>query len=369
MQGFVGRHGRTLTIVIVTALSACLFATGGALFAVAGRHLTPKATSPRRPPAATARSIDASAENAPVQAASVAASISAAAPLVASATASTSAPEASTPRARADIAAYEGLGSWVDLYDSRAWKDPRAAVGDMAAHGVRTLYLETANFHAKNAVMNPSEVGSFIEAAHARGMKVVAWYLPNLKRGSVDYDRVMRAIQFKTPTGQGFDSFAMDIESSAVKSEDSRSRNLVELSQAVRAAVGPSYPLGAIIPSPVGMSKNKGYWNRFPYESVAGLYNVILPMGYYTYHVHGGAAAYAETKANMRILRSQPGCSRVPVHLIGGIAENSNAPEVRQFVRATRETGCIGASLYGWAGTRGSQWSELAAVAPRAPVE
>ena len=41
----------------------------------------------------------------------------------------------------------EGMGVWVDLYDDAAWKHPATAVADMAAHGVRTLYLETSNFN------------------------------------------------------------------------------------------------------------------------------------------------------------------------------------------------------------------------------
>jgi len=48
--------------------------------------------------------------------------------------------------------AYRGLGSWVDIYDSKAWKDPSAAIADMASHGVRTLYLETSNSRSSFAM-------------------------------------------------------------------------------------------------------------------------------------------------------------------------------------------------------------------------
>ncbi len=49
--------------------------------------------------------------------------------------------------ASAPIRSYRGLGSWVDMYDARAWDDPAAALKDMQARGVRTLFLETANYH------------------------------------------------------------------------------------------------------------------------------------------------------------------------------------------------------------------------------
>ena len=85
-------------------------------------------------------------------------------------------------------------------------------------------------------------------------------------------------------------------------------------------------------------------------------------MGYYTFHVHGDAAMYAETVSNVAVLRAKPGCSSIPVHLIGGLAENSSANEVKQFVRGVADTGCIGGSLYGWAGTYAAEWRELAAI-------
>ena len=88
-------------------------------------------------------------------------------------------------------------------------------------------------------------------------------------------------------------------------------------------------------------------------------------MGYYTFHVHGGAATYAETVSNVAVLRAKPGCSSIPVQLIGGLAENTSANEVRQFVRGVAETGCIGGSLYGWAETYGAEWRELAAIKDR----
>ncbi len=46
--------------------------------------------------------------------------------------------------AGAPVRAYRGLGSWVDVYDSRAWDHPAATARDLRANHVRTLYLETA---------------------------------------------------------------------------------------------------------------------------------------------------------------------------------------------------------------------------------
>lgn len=255
--------------------------------------------------------------------------------------------------------AYRGIGSWIDLWDARAWRDPASAVKDMADHGVRTIYIQTGNARSAGGISNPSAMRAFITEAHARHMYVVAWYLPTLKPGSVDYDRVVQAVEFTTEDGQMFDSFALDIESTAVKPLSARNRSLAALSERIREQVGPSYPLGGIIPSPVGLKKQTGFWNVFPYANVAGNYDVLLPMAYYSYHGHTAAQARKDALENMRILRAQPGCSEIPVHLIGGIAGESSAAEMREFARASRETGCIGVSVYDWAGMSDSRWRAL----------
>lgn len=272
------------------------------------------------------------------------------------------------PRAAAPVGpsldAYRGLGSWVDIYDDRAWNDPAAAVRDMARRGVRTLFVETANSRSAWALKDPAALSTFIREAHSHRMRVVAWYLPDMQRASVDLDRIARAIRFRASDGQKFDSFALDIESDAIASVTARNRALESLSHKIRGLVGRSYPLGAIIPSPVGLSKKQGYWDAFPYTMLAQTYDVFVPMSYYTYHGRGYAAAYADTIANVRILRAQQGCSKVPIHLIGGIADNSSPSEVQAFVRAERETRCFGASLYGRAGTSSGHWQQLRAVLP-----
>lgn len=275
-------------------------------------------------------------------------------------------PAAARPQAAAAkprIIMYRGLGAWVDMYDAKAWADPVAAVADMASHGVRTLYLETANFHyPKTASMftrGKVTAADFISACHAKGIKIVAWYLPSFADPAKDYTRSVAAIDYRTPDGQKFDSFALDIEWSGVKNVSTRNARLADLSAKIRAAVGPDYPLGGIIPSPAGMAKNATYWPGFPYKAVAAVYNVIVPMGYYTYHGDGYANAYRDTRDNVAIIRTQTGSPSIPIHVIAGDAAKSSAAETLAYVRALRETGCIGGSMYDWATTTPESWAAL----------
>jgi hypothetical protein len=258
----------------------------------------------------------------------------------------------------ASLEAYRGLGAWVDLFEERAWRRPAAAVADMASHGVRTLYLETSNYSQRKAVVDPVVVGRFIEAAHDRGMDVVAWYLPGFDRLGRDLRRSLRAIRFRTPAGDSFDSFAMDIEASIVEPASRRSKRLLALSQEIRARVGPAYPLGAIIPSPYRMERGKK-WVGFPWGQVAAIYDVFLPMSYFTFHVEGEQRAHDEVAASIPIIRERVGDPTVPIHVIGGIADRASGPEVRGFVGASREHGVIGASLYNWSLTGEPDWTEL----------
>jgi len=263
--------------------------------------------------------------------------------------------------ASAPVRSYRGLGAWVDMYDAKAWDDPAAAVSDMAGRGVRTLYLETANYHlpADSAIFRRADAGRLIEEAHARGIKVVAWYLPGFKEPAKDYRRSMAAIRYRTPAGQRFDSFALDIEASIVKDVAERSSRLRALSGRIRAAVGDAYPLGAIIPSPAGMVMHPGYWPGFPYKALADVYDVFVPMGYYTYHGDGYANAYRDTRDNIRIIREQTGRPGVPIHVIAGDGAKSSASETSAYVRALRENGALGGSMYDWATTSDASWRQL----------
>ena len=264
----------------------------------------------------------------------------------------------------APVTAYRGLGTWIDIWDAAQWRNPEAAVAAMQAHKVRTLYLETGNFSRTDAQYANylKDSKRFITACHARGIRIVAWYLPSLKNVDKDFKRCAQAIDLRTADGQRFDSFALDIEDRSVKSVSERNRRLTALSKRLRAKVGNAYPLGGIIPSPVALEWAPPYWPGFPYKTVAKLYDVIVPMGYYTFHVKGYAATYAETLRNVAIVREKTGDPGVPIHLIGGGANESSDGETTAYVRAVRETGLLGGSLYAFPDTSAADWRQLATV-------
>jgi len=267
-----------------------------------------------------------------------------------------------------DLSSFMGLGSWVDIYDHRSFADPEGTVAAMAAAGVRTLYLQTSNFRAPGALMYRERLGRFLDAAHARGMATVAWYVPALTDVTVDLNRVLAAVGFRSPTGVAFAAFGLDIEAREVADPAARNRRLLALSGRMRRRVGPDYPLAAIVFPPAQMEMFPDFWTGFPYRGLAETYDVFMPMGYWTFRVEGRGAAYHYTRRTIEILRTETGRPDVPIHAIGGIADDAEPAEVTGFVRAVREHGLIGASLYDFATSDARDWGLMAQIAPN-PVQ
>jgi len=254
---------------------------------------------------------------------------------------------------------YGGLGSWVDVFAKRAWRNPGAVVGSLRSHGVATLYLETSNYSQTSDIVDPRAVGAFVDAAHAAGLKVVAWYLPSLAHPAVDRRRAFAAIRFRSASGGSFDSFALDIEASVVRNVQLRNTRLIRLARSLRAGTPSSVPLGAIVPSPVGMRRHPHYWPHFPFAQLAQTFDAFVPMAYFSYHAKTPAAAYAYTRDVVVMIRRESGDRTLPIHLIGGIADRAGISVVNAFLRAAQDCGVAGVSLYAFLETSRTEWSHL----------
>lgn len=269
------------------------------------------------------------------------------------------------PATRASVSsrqptAYAGLGTWVDIFATANWAQPERAVAAMRRVGVRTLYLQTGNYSQPTDLVRRRALGRFIDAAHAAGLRVIAWYLPSFADPEQDARRALAAIRFRSPKGGRFDSFALDIEASVVKPAWLRTQRLLRLSARLRAAVGPRYPLGAITPGEVGFRRHPKYWPRFPFRALARYYDVFLPMAYFTdAHVHGSKRARAYLATDVAAIRTRTGNRNVAVHLIGGIAGSMSAGDTAGFMRAVADCSPLGYSLYEFPLTSRATWKAL----------
>jgi hypothetical protein len=259
---------------------------------------------------------------------------------------------------------YTGLGAWVDIFDTRTWANPAGPIASMRAHGVETLYVQTSNSSQVEDVVRSGQLGVLVESAHAAGMKVVAWYLPTLTLPDRDLRRSRAAIAFRTASGQTFEAFALDVESSDLKSVRIRNRRLLALADGIRRAAAPGYELGAIVPSPVGIRIHRKYWPGFPWTELRARFDTLLPMAYFTYRLSAPEAVLEYLRSVVGLVRADTGDPNVPIHVIGGIANHAGGPALRSFVSAASACDVAGVSLYDFGTTNAAGWSALARFAP-----
>ena len=262
------------------------------------------------------------------------------------------------PPASADLTSFRHLGTWVDVFDYT--NDPstlRPLVAQMAKDGTKTLYLETARSNSSGDIAFPASVAAALDDAKARGMRVVAWYPPDFKNVALDVRRSLAAVNFRTKHGNSFDAFASDIEyTEGVQDATVRSARTVQYSQALRAAVGKTYPLGGIVIPPTSLQLNPTRWPNFPWRGLSPLYDVFMPMNYWTAHARTAATAADLTERNVAMTRALTG---KPVHIIGGLGEESDLSQIRAYVGAAQAAGSLGGSLYDFKTTSSSVWGEL----------
>jgi hypothetical protein len=125
-----------------------------------------------------------------------------------------------------------------------------------------------------------------------------------------------------------------------------RNSRLLALVSRLRTAAQARYPLGAIIPSPVGMARHPHYWPQCPYAQLARRVDVFLPMAYFSHYVQRPGDVYNYTRRVVLDIREQTGRPQIPIHAIGGLASAASAAAIRAFVQAASDCGVAGASLY-----------------------
>lgn len=263
---------------------------------------------------------------------------------------------------KGDPSVFQGLGTWVDIYDAPAYRAPTTTAAKIAARGVRTVYVETANDRSATDVVNPDQLGLFVDALKARGIRVVAWYLPGHVNHGRDIRRSLAMLSFRTTTGQGFDGVALNIESTRLRNVAVRSRRAVDLARRLRTAAGET-PLAIVPFNPRGLERRPSTWPRFPWADLAAISDVFAPMVYTGGAFKGFDATYGYVTRALRLLRAQTGNPDVQIHVAGGVADRLGPEELAGFVAAVSDDGgVLGVSLYDWATTRPAAWRALKPV-------
>jgi hypothetical protein len=125
-----------------------------------------------------------------------------------------------------DLAPYAGLGTWVDVFDyAPAYAGAQPAVtpadlDDMAAAGVRTVYLQGVrnDDRSPDRIVDQELVARFLIEAHRHDLRVVGWFLPRLGDVQDDLEHVQALADFDV-AGHRFDGVALDIEDVETESD------------------------------------------------------------------------------------------------------------------------------------------------------
>ena len=281
-------------------------------------------------------------------------------PVVVLALAIVSVGAATAPAAeRADASVFGGLGTWVDIYDGAVYAAPERTAQRIASRQVRTVWVETANDGAAVDVVDPVRLGRLVDALHARGIRVVAWYLPGHVKPTLDQRRALAMLSFRTATGGAFDGVALDIESTKLRNVSLRSRRAVTLARQLRAAAG-DVPLAVVPFNPRGLERRPATWPRFPWADLAASADAFAPMVYTGGALKGFDATYGYVTRALRLLRLNTGDPDVQIHVAGGVADRMGPEELAGFVAAVEDVGgTIGVSLYDWMTTTPRAWKAL----------
>jgi len=256
-------------------------------------------------------------------------------------------PEVVVPPHRVDPGPVTGKGMWWTT-----WARSRVDVADVVARartaGLRQIWVRTGG--TRQGWYGAPLLSRLLPAAHAVGLKVVAWDFPTLSDPLADIDRARAAVT-GTFSGQRIDAFSPDIETAYEGTFSSEPRVRLYLS-GVRAAAG-DLPLIATV-----MRPTPHQLEHYPYRAEAPYVDAFAPMVYWSCDEPGDdTAAAVRTLAELR-----------PVHPIGQAYDMADeggrrgmptGPEIWRFLDVAKRSGAVGASLYDAEEAGAPQWSAL----------
>jgi hypothetical protein len=267
--------------------------------------------------------------------------------------------QATPARATAAAEVFQGLGTWIDVYDTAVYATPNALAARHPPRRVRPARRETANDRSKTDVVDPGGLGRTVDALHARGIRVVGWYLPGHDNHARDIRRARALLAFRTPQGGAFDGIAFDVESLRNKNVKQRTARVIDLLTRLRAEAR-STPVAAITYPPRAFERHLTWWPGFPWAQIAAQVDAFVPMLYTGGGFKGYDATYGYVARSLRLLRAAVGPD-IAVHAAGGVANRMTPDELRAFDDAVLDDGtATGWSLYDLQTTTPAGWAAMA---------
>jgi peptidoglycan hydrolase-like protein with peptidoglycan-binding domain len=239
-------------------------------------------------------------------------------------------------------AAFRGDGMWIWELSKSAGGDPVAIGAQARAAGIQTVFVKSSDGDTPWAQFSPV----LVQALHAQGLRACAWQFV------YGGDPAGEAAQGARAVAAGADCLVIDAETSY----EGKYAQAQQYIGALRAAIGPGYPLG------LTSFPYVDFHPRLPYSVflAPGAAQANLPQVYWK--AIGGSvdAVSAKTEAHNRIYGT-------PIAPLGQTYQSPSPDDLQRFRQVWASYGAGGLSWWSWQATPPSIWPALA-VPPLVPI-
>jgi Putative peptidoglycan binding domain len=238
-------------------------------------------------------------------------------------------------------AAFRGHGMWIWQIPKSEGGDPAAIAAKAQATGIDTVFVKSSDGTAGWPQFNSQLVATL----HAQGLRACAWQFVYGKEPAGEAEVGASAV------AQGADCLVIDAESDY----QGRYAAAQQYMNALRAAVGESYPLGLTSFPYVDLHP------RLPYSVFLGPggAQANMPQVYWKAIGTDVATASARTAVHNRIYRA-------PMAPLGQAYDNPDPADLQSFRQIWASYGAQGLSWWSWQSSSQTTWATLAQPAPAA---
>ena len=229
----------------------------------------------------------------------------------------------------------QGNGQWIWMMSRSG--SINSIIARARATGLRTLYIKSGDGRSYW-----SQFSRAVGPLKAAGLRVCAWQYVRGRHPEAEAAIGARAVQ------AGADCFVIDAEIEFERYRD-RYRRAQRYMRALRARVGPAYPVGMTSFAYADLHGPFPYTGFFSGPDAA---NFNMPQVYWKAFRTSGAKAIERTIRWNRIFG-------VPIALLGSTYMRESRAEITAFRCAAQAAGVQGVSWWDWQETRPFQWSAL----------
>ncbi len=244
-----------------------------------------------------------------------------------------------------------GKGMWLYVPEEIEGGNVDALVTRAEKVGLTHVYVRTGS--SRQGFYAQAYMNELLPKAHAAGIRVYGWDFPYLDDVDADVARSVAAITYTTPTGDRIDGFAADIETPA-EGTNLTAEGAAAYGERLRAVVGPTYPLVAVVPRPSPKRQVD-----YPYQAVIPPYDAVAPMTYWL-----NRQPDSDVTNDVAYL-SRFGKPVIPIGQAydGGPEGGRPGPpppdEIQRFLGAAQQVGAAGASFWSWQHATEAIWGAI----------